>query len=243
VSIEIRHAIPRALGEIYTQDSVNALFRCRDHGDVRLSYRVLKASNRLRASGAPLAFPRRLVTEDIEHDVGAHLFAWTHHRNCPPGRGASAERLLCVALEERMEQSLNRVFRRLALLYPPQNILAAYQGVTSGQTRPRGNAIEYLENALTPEHRSLVLPLVDDTGDEGRLRLGEQRFGIRPAAYERTLEEIIRSDDSWLRACALFVAGARKEKSLLPLVESNLQTLNALVRETASWAHLAIVTG
>ncbi len=244
VPIEIRYAIPRALGEIRTQESVNALFRCRERSDYKLAYRALKAANHIRSSGVPVEFPRALVTEDIEHDVRTHLFALVHYRSCPMGSGPlSAERLLCVTLNERMEQALNRVFRRLALLYPPQNILAAYQGVVSGHARLRGNAIEYLENALAPEHRGLVLPLVDDTGDAGRLRLAEQRYGLRRGGLDETLEAILGSDDAWLRACALYVAGARKEKRLLPLVQSNLNTLNALVRETASWAAVAIAAG
>jgi len=243
VPIAVRHAIPRALAEMPTQESVNALFRSRDTSDVRLTYRILKASNRLRASGTRLTFPRALVTEDIERDVGNYLFALIHRRVSPSGQGPSAERLFAVALEERVEQSLNRVFRRLGLIYPPANIAAAYRGITSSNARLKGNAVEYLENALSAEHRALVLPLVEERGEADRLRLAQQRYGIRPAGYEQTLEAVLKADDAWLRACALFVVGSRKERSLLPLVESNLSTLNALVRETASWARLAIATG
>jgi hypothetical protein len=138
---------------------------------------------------------------------------------------------------------LNRVFRRLGLIYSPQNIAAAYQSVCSSQPRQRGNAIEYLENELSPEHRSLILPLLDERGDAERLHLAEARYGIRTGGHEHTLRQLIEGDDPWLRACALFVVGARKERSLLALVESNLSTLNTLVRETASWAQLALATG
>ena len=241
VPIEVRHAIPRALGEIHAQESVNALFRARDRNDVKLSYRVLKASNRLRASGLPQV--NWVVTKSTGRDTFGQRQPWLHSRHGTSAREGNAERLLRISLDERAEQALNRVFRRLALLYPPQNILAAYRGVTSGEPRARGNAIEYLENALAADHRALVLPLVDDGGDEARIRVAEQRYGIRFASYERSLRDIAESDDAWLRACALFVVGARKEKSMLPLVEANLHTLNALVRETASWARLAIVTG
>lgn len=240
VPLEVRQAIPRALAEIPTQESVNALFRVRDASDIRLSYRILKASNHLRTSGARVTFPRRLVTEDIERDVGSYLFAFIHHRAVPVGQGSIADRLLETALRERIDQSLNRVFRRVALIYSPQNMTAAYQGVTSPNPRSKANAIEYLENALAVEHRALVLPLVEDRSEPDRMRLAESRYAIRPGGYEHALEQILVSDDAWLRACALFVAGFRKERSLLPLVESNLSTLNALVRETASWARLAI---
>ncbi|HET9325388.1 MAG TPA: Npt1/Npt2 family nucleotide transporter [Candidatus Eisenbacteria bacterium] len=242
VPLDVRHAIPRALAEIPTQDSVNALFRCRDASDNRLAYRVLKASNRLRVSGARVTFPRALVTEDIERDVGSYLFALIHVR-AVPGHGTIADRLLATALRERIDQAMNRVFRRLALIYSAQNMAAAYQGITSSHPRSKANAVEYLENALAVEHRALILPLMEERAESERIRLAETRYAIRPGGYEHTLEQILTSDDAWLRACALFVAGSRKERSLLPLVESNLSTLNALVRETASWARLAIATG
>ena len=244
VPIEVRHAIPRALGEIRGQESVNALFRWRGGEDARLSYRILKAANRIRSADASVQFPVEAVTEDIERDVRGHLLALVHYRSCPIGRGQrSAERFLCVVLNERMEHALERVFRRLALLYPPQNVVAAYRGVTSDRPRLRGNAIEYLENALLPGHRRMVLPLVDDTGDEGRLKLADQRYGLRSGSYDETLEALLQSEDAWLRACALYVAGSRKEARLLTLVESNLTTFDKLVRETAAWARLAIATG
>ncbi len=242
VPLEVRHAIPRALAEIPLQESVNALFRSRDASDLKLAYRILKASNRLRSSGARVTFPRRLVTEDIERDVGQYLFASIHRGAVPAGHGPSSERLLGIALEERSQQAFNRVFRRMGLIYSPQNIAAAYEGVVSGSARSRANAIEYLENALALEHRALVLPLLEDRADGERMRLAESRYGIRPGGYQHTLEQVLQSEDPWLRACALFVVGSRKEHALLPLVESNLSTLNALVRETASWAQLAIAT-
>jgi AAA family ATP:ADP antiporter len=242
VVIEIRHAIPRVLAEVPMQESVDALFRCRDFSDSRLAYRILKASNRIRSSEAQVHFPRDLITEDIERDVRLHWFARLHRR-AVAAAGTNAEGLLAVALEERSEQALNRLFRRLALIYSPQNIAAAYQGVGSLEPRRLGNAIEYLENQLSREHRSLILPLLDERGDAERMRLAEARFGIRTGGYEHTLQQLIEGDDPWLRACALFVVGARKERSLLSLVESNLSTLNALVRETASWARLALATG
>jgi hypothetical protein len=134
------------------------------------------------------------------------------------------------------------MFRRLSLMYPPAEIRAAYQGVISQHPKPRGNALEYLENALASEHRALVLPLVEETGDEEKLRLADSRYGIRSASFDATLEAILQSNDTWLRTCALYVAGTRRQTTLLPLVRSNLSALDAMVRETAGWAQIAIAT-
>jgi hypothetical protein len=241
VPVEVRHAIPRVLGEIHTQESVGALFRYRERGDLRLSYRILKAANHIRSSGAAVKFPRALVREDIAYDAGEYMFSFVHYRSCPIGRDArSAERLLCIALNERMEQSLNRVFRRLALLYPPLEIFAAYQGIVSENMRLRGDALEYLENALASAHSELVLPLVDDSGDEARMAVAANRWNVRYTTYETSLEEIASHDDAWLRACALYAMGTSRDRSFLPLVRSYRETLDRVVQETAVWAEAAI---
>jgi hypothetical protein len=243
VDTELRHTIPRVLSDIASQEAVNALLRYRDTHDVRLWYRVLKALNKVRASGARVQFPRSRVSEDIGHDARSWMFAYVHYRACPLGGPRSAERLFCIVLNERIEQALNRVFRRLALLYPAQDMLAAYQGITSDDPRAHGNAIEYLENALSPDHRVIVMSLVGDVSDEDRVRSAGHLFGIRFESFERTLEAVLQEDDQWLRACALYVVGARRERSLLPRVLEALSSLDPRVRETANWATLALAGG
>jgi hypothetical protein len=61
--------------------------------------------------------------------------------------------------------------------------------------------------------------------------------------FDRTIEAILQGDDAWLKACALHVAGKRKDRAFLPLVESNLMAYDGVVRETALWARLAIAAG
>jgi len=240
VPVEIRRELPRALRQIATADAAAALLRYRERDDVRLGYRVLKALNRIRSMDRSIAFARHLVIEDLEYDVRSHLYAMVHYRACPLGAPRSAERLLCIALNERMDQSLNRIFRRLALLYPPRTILASYRGVLSEDPRTRGNALEYLENALEPEHAAVVLPLVDDEGEQRRLALAESRFGLRLRGFQESLEDLLIGDDPWLRSCAIYVAGARREVSLRARIEANLVGAQQVVRETAEWALRAL---
>ncbi len=239
----VRRELPRVLGEIGTQEAANGLMRCREREDVRLAYRILKACNRIRAADKRVRFDAALAGEDLELDARAYGFALVHSRACPEQMAPrSPERLLLTVLGERMDQALDRVFRRLALLYPPRTLYDAWRGL-SGDRRQRGNAIEYLENALAPAHRALVLPLVNAGSDEERLRFVEQRWGFRPLAYDDSLEQILGSEDVWLRAVALQVIGTRRDRRMLTQVEANLGASNALVREIAAWAVAAIALG
>lgn len=243
VNLTIRREIPRVLSAIGTQEAMTALFRYREREDVRLSYRVLKAAHQIRIRSDGVRVPRRLVEEDLEHDARSYLFAFVHYRACPIGEPRSAERLLCLALNERMEQALDRMFRRLALLYPPRDIYAAYRGILSENRRQRGNAIEYLDNALTAEHRQIMAPFVEDLGEHALLDHAGRVHGFRFGGYHETLEAILQGDDAWLRACALYVVGARLEHSLSNAVEENLSARNPQIRETARWAHAALAAG
>jgi AAA family ATP:ADP antiporter len=236
VTLEIRREIPRVLGDVGSQEAVNEMFRQRGRDDVRLEYRILKASNMIRASERKVRFPGPLVTEDMEHDARSLLFALVHSRAFAHDSPSAAERLLRIALDERMEQALDRIFRRLALLYPPRDIHAAYRGVTSGDARERGNAVEYVENALAAAHRDIVLPLVDAPDDVSRLRHAERRYRMGFVTYEKSLEALLEGDDPWLRTCALYVVGSKRQRSLLVSVKANLSALHPLVRETALWA-------
>ena len=236
VPIVVRREIPRVLSRIGTTDAVQSLFRYRGDDDVRLSYRVLKAMNHIRDLRPAQRFPVEPVTRDLEVDAKGFLLAFVHYRGCPIGRNATAERLLCITLNERMDQALNRIFRRLALLYPAPDIYAAYRGIVSPQPRAHGSALEYLENALRGGHAATVLPLVDDRGDDERLRHAQQRHGYRFASFHDTLNAILEEGDAWLRACALYVVGMSGERDLMPVVERNLGAHEPYVRETAAWA-------
>ncbi len=242
VAMPVRREVPRVLADVGTQDALDALFRYRVHEDVRLSYRVLKAEHHIRIRNESVQMPRRLITADLEYDARSHLFAFVHYRGCPIGAWRSAERLLCIVLNERMEQAFDRMFRRLALMYPPRDIDAAYRGLLAEDRRRRGNALEYLDNALSAEHRRILAPFIEDVGDDAMLRHAERLYGLRFVSYHDSLAAILSGDDSWLRACALFVVGARREAGLAEGVEHNLADRNPQVREIALWARAALGT-
>jgi hypothetical protein len=241
-AIEIRRQIPRVLREIPTAESLAALMRHRDGSDTVLDYRVLKACNRIRRANPELSFPCEQVRNDLETEVRSYWLGFLQHRAVFSAGGGAAESFLSQVLEERLAQTVNRVFRRLALVYPPHTIYAAYRGRVSGQASLRGNAVEYLETALSAEDRDLVLPLLDETPDEQQLPRAQERFALREPGFLETLRDFVSGADSWLRVCALYVVGSRREQSLADLVRSNLEAEDPWVRETASWAQRALAT-
>jgi AAA family ATP:ADP antiporter len=241
VPIEVRRGIADVLGDIPAPESVHALFRYRDRQDVALAFRVLKACNRIRTADPKIGFPADLVREDLEYEFRTQLFLLVHYRECPVG--TESERFLCVVMNERLGQTINRIFRRLALIYSPTHVYAAYRGIVSSDPLARGPSLEYLDTVLTIEDRKIVLPLVDETKDVERMRLAEELYGFRYRGYENMLRQLMEGDDPWLRICALYVVGQRRDRSLADRIEANLEAQDPRVRETAEWARMALATG
>jgi AAA family ATP:ADP antiporter len=248
VPIAARHAIPRVLGDLPTQQVVAALFRVRGGDDIRLSYRILKAANRIRLANQNLVFPADLIEEDLRRDVGEFLQAALHADTQAPQAdserrsddGDKAEQFLALVLRERTAQAFNRVFRRLGLLYAPRPMFSAYLATLSDSIRLRANAAEYIERALSPDLRELVMPLLPGARRDAQFELAANRYGLRQMTSQETLAVLVESDDLWLRSCALYVVGSRRETSLLARVQANLASADARVSETAAWAMLAL---
>jgi AAA family ATP:ADP antiporter len=240
VTVEIRRAIPRALRHIPTQDAVAALFRPAASRDVVLDYRILKAANQIRLANPALTFPTERVTTDLDDTVREFL-ATEFHLEAQKGSADPAGRFLLVVLDERRSQALNRIFRRLALLYPPRSVLAAYHGILSANPRVSGNAIEYIDNAVSEEHRALIKPLLPDADPDAGLELAKMRYGLGPMNTRASLAALLDGADLWVRTCALFVVGQRREQRMLGRVEDNLDATDERVRETAVWAKQALM--
>jgi hypothetical protein len=121
-------------------------------------------------------------------------------------------------------------------------MLSAYLAILSDSPRVRANAVEYIERTLPPELRQLVLPLLPGARRAERIGLAESRYGLRRMTPQESLAALVESDDLWLRSCALYAVGIRRQKDLLKKVEASLESDDARVSETAAWARLALAT-
>jgi HEAT repeat protein len=240
VAIEIRRNLPRVLREIPTQDAIAALFRPVAARDNVLEYRILKAATQIRLEDQRLVFPAARVDADLDANV-RELLELEFHIAAQEGAVDPGGTFLLLVLRERRDQALNRIFRQLALFYPPRSVIAAYHGMLSANPRVLGNAIEYIDNALSEEHRAMIKPLLPDAEDEARLELAKMRYGLEPMNARRSLAALLESPDPWLRTCALYAVGRRREKRLLDRVEISLEAADPRVRETAEWAKQALV--
>jgi hypothetical protein len=131
---------------------------------------------------------------------------------------------------------MERLFRKLGLLYASREAYVAYQGVTNPNARVRTQSIEYLETILTPEHRRIILPVIESFDRAS----WEPRAGSGTPIGESDLADILSAladrADPWMTSAVLFTIGTMELQSLADLVGEALKSRDPIVKDTATWA-------
>jgi hypothetical protein len=64
--------------------------------------------------------------------------------------------------ENNLRHSLKHVFELLALIYPKDDIIRAYQNLSGEGTKTIAYSIELLDNILRKDIRDYLIPVIDD---------------------------------------------------------------------------------
>src|SRR5262249_38952062 len=196
VPLKARREIPRVLAQIGSQEAANSLFRASASVDEDrvLVQRTLWALNRIRRNNETLTLPSAIVDQHLREEVRLYLRLLVQ-RAAVGVPSDDSRRLLVRALSERMLQCRERIFRRLALLCPPRDILRAYRGLINPSTRVRAQSMEYLETILSAEHKTLLAPLLDDAPEAERVRRAALSLRLDHPSLEETLRALAKTGD------------------------------------------------
>jgi HEAT repeat protein len=230
-STQEKLSVVRVLSRIEDQTAVDGLSAALPDSSGGLRHALLRALNRLRVRGSALAFPPTLTRDELQQEVRYHR-ALTRLVKLQPEAQGPADKLLLRALREKRDDSLELVFRLLALLYSPKDMHNAFAAVRSRHPRAKANAIEFLDNVLAPRDKRQVLPLVEAPGRSGLPN--SKRRSVRAGEAKPGLAELISGRDAWLRACAVFCGSG--DAALRGPIEDALRDPEAIVREAAAFA-------
>lgn len=229
----IRYEIPKILGLIASQKSVEFLLDNLNQNDEGLRHQMIKALNKIRASQNESKFDQR-VDEALFDECKRYftMLSLLHRTNATEDARNS---LLTRTLQERLDDHLERMFRLLGLRYPPRDIYNAYAATHSDNKTIRANAIEFLDNILSPQHKRLVLPLVEELPADQVLQRVNSLIDFHVESQKQALEYLVRHNhDPWLCAVTLYEIG---QKHLTAEFASELERAathsNELIRETA----------
>jgi AAA family ATP:ADP antiporter len=245
VPLPIRKQIPKVLARIPSSDSATALAESLIQSDPGMRYDVLKALNKLRSRDPGLVPPR----SDVEDMLNAELLGYyrsfqilaaidPNAGSAIPGlRSRGGESVLARALRERMAYELERIFRLLALLYPPRDVHNAFLGLTMGTSQRQANAQEVLEHLLKPDlYRRLAHGLDSEIPLREKVNFARRLCGSSVKSRNEALRILLHSEDGWISACALYAVGEERLTELNEEVSQVPHAADPLLEETWQWA-------
>jgi len=241
----IRKQIPKVLARIPNSDSAAALAESLIQSDPGMRFDVLKALNKLRSRDPDLVPPRSEVQDMLDIELMGYYRSFQILAAIDPSAGAvipgpsslGGESVLARALRERMAYELERIFRLLALLYPPRDIHNAFLGLTTGTGQRQANAQEVLEHLLQPDlYRRLVKGLDAEVALPEKVNFASRLCGSSVKSRNEALRILLHSEDSWLSACALHAVGEERLTELNDELSHVPHAADPLLEETWQWA-------
>ena len=233
--IDVRRQIPAVLLRIGTQQAHSVLADSMLDADTQVRFGVIIGLNKLGELHPTWAIDRRMVETVLGAEIMGHLRSYQILGTL--GRELSDPAPVTEAIRDAMERELERIFRLMKLLFPHQDLHSAYVGVQSRNPVVHDNALEFLENVLSPQLRSLLLPLLDsEVPATSRIELANRVLGTQVASSAEAVHSLLSSEDPWLRSCAAYAIGALNLEGFDEQLERLSTDPDPLLRETARQA-------
>lgn len=175
-----------------------------------LRHRLISVLNKMKQRHPRITLDVPLIELLLAAEIAGHYRSYQVLATLDPS-DASHQRMI-AALRRSMDQELERIFRLIALLSPATSLHDAYVGVRSSNPLINANALEYLENVLSPGLREVLLPLIDiHVSDAERAALAERVVGPPLQTSAQAVAVLLASDDPWLRSRAEIAANRPAE--------------------------------
>lgn len=253
----VRSHIPRTVSRFETQAAADLLLDWLDsERPGALRYKALRGLGRLTAE-TRLRVARTRIDQQIRSNLLSYLrmLALRVPLAARPeaARGARSLRLLVGLCDDKLEQSLERVFRLLQIRHKHEDLRSVYFAVRSGERVRRAHALELLDvltvpresSALSQQVRQLLLLCVDDLSVSERLERARPFLPDQPQSHAAALQALVNDRDETLAAFAAYHALEVGSAELEGAVAEALRERPGLVRvsgKTTLFPALAEVT-
>ncbi|HSR49428.1 MAG TPA: Npt1/Npt2 family nucleotide transporter [Acidobacteriota bacterium] len=232
VDPDIKREIPYVLTQINTHASRAGLVAALYLPDVTVSYRALKGLNKIRDE-SDLSYNQASFLPVLQ--LWARQYYQLLNLSSAVGEARDAgSKLLSDTVHQRMEWTIEKIFRALGLFFPAGDAYFSYVGYTSDRSELRANAVELIDSRMPGELRTTLLPIF--IHDEPRLVVatGRRLFSL-PSDPARILSEGLFERDPWLKVCILAALVHREPAQFESRVRQALNDVHPRVRETAAW--------
>jgi ATP:ADP antiporter, AAA family len=238
-AMEVKREIPAVLQRIGTAHAQQVLIDNILDPDTTFRFRVISALNKLQHTPSVIPLDREMLETALRAEIMGHYRSYQildMLQETP-----DQDSLITRMLNESMRQEVERIFRLMSLMHPHLDLHSAYVGLQSSERNVHDNALEFLDNILKQQIRTLLVPLIDgDVTLAERIRAAKHVLHTDLVSKEQAVEALVKSDDPWLRACGAFAIGSLGLENLRQELQKCLEHPDPLLRETALQAQVRL---
>ena len=243
----VRRHIPATLALLPGQASLDALAATLGDPDGFLRFKAIEAIELIRRHHPALRFDVSAIESLILKEAARYCTYLTLRQNLLQADADGPGTLVVRALGDKLDRTLDRIYRLLGLIYPWKDIADARFAIERGSGRSKSSAVEYLDNLLHGAIRARIMPLLEDVPIEEKVRHANLLLKTRPRDVVDTIAQLIHEDDQVVSASAIhFVERRGLWAPLAADVEyvlAHRPVRDWYVFEAASWALGAYRTG
>ncbi len=228
----IARQIPFILTRINSSSSRAGLVTALYSADPAVSYSALKGLNKIRDS------------QDLSYTQGSFMpllqiwakqyYELVNIESMVSKREGNVWELLRKTNGERMDWTIEKIFRGLELFLPRGDAYFSYLGYTSSKQELRENAIELIDARIKGELRQTLLPIFSGDSRHELARTGRRLFHL-PSDRDGIALDALSDVDSWLRCCVMAALREQPSPILEKAVRMACQDVDSVVQETAQW--------
>ena len=232
---QVQFIIIQVFGRIGTPKALELLWQKIDYPDKNLVEQVLFALGYAKFSAKGVK--ARVIMQLLEMEIG---YASWNQAALSEVADVPHTLPLRQALHEETQESFNRIFRLLALIYDPESIALVQENVESDTSEGKVYAIELMDVFISKNLKPMLFPLLDDITVSERVNLLQSYFPRKKFDSLQVLEQIISSDfnhlNRWTKACAMYALAHSIQAPVNNNLMAHLFNPDELLRETAAFA-------
>jgi AAA family ATP:ADP antiporter len=136
-------------------------------------------------------------------------------------------------VEQRMDATLERIFRLLGLRYPPEDVIPVYQGIRHVNPTVRMNSVEFLDNLLEPTLKRTLIPIAESAAFENISNSTLDAMRIKIPSERECLALLLQGKDPKLKLAVLNVIKNLGDITYVDLVRPYLDSTDVRLKEEA----------
>ncbi len=173
--IRIRRAIAPILARTGSQRAADLLTLELSRGNADVEAEIIEALHWLKSSRAALRFSEKTVLTKVVALIRKCYLLYLELQDL---RADKKKEILAGDIESHLSRMLKEIFELLGLVYPQDDIVRAYQNILAGTKKGLEYSVELLDNILRKDVKDLLLPLLEDSPFEDKVKLSRKMIKL-----------------------------------------------------------------